>query len=133
MFKISAVQSYEEQRSVAKACGTVARDGFFTYVMRDCDTLDVMGMAQFEIGADGYISDLLPKVGTDDFEAMFILGRTTMNFINTCGVTTCRASKNAADERLLLAIGFKDNGDVFLADMTGMFDGSHCSGHAVKL
>ena len=133
MFKISAVQSFEEQLAVAEACGAVAKEGFFAYVMRDCDTGEVMGFSQFEIGKDGYISDIREAVLHDDFEAMFILGRTTMNFIDTCGAHVCRAASDAADERLLRAIGFKPSADAYAVDMTGMFDGSHCSGEAVKL
>ena len=133
MFKISAVQSFDEQILIAKACGTEAKSGFFAYVMRDCDTGEIMGFSQFEIGEDGYISDLRPRTGYDDFEAMFILGRTTMNFIDTCGAHICRLASSGADGRLALAIGFKKDGDGYTADMTGMFDGSHCSGEAIKL
>ena len=133
MFKISAIQDFTEQQEVAKACGTTAKPGFFAYAMRDCDTLNIMGFSQFEINSDGYIADLCPAIGLDDFEAMFILGRSTMNFIDLCGVHFCRAGKDAAEEKLLRAIGFKPDGDGFSVDMTGMFDGSHCSGHAVKL
>ena len=133
MFKISAIQSFTEQEAVANACGCTAKQGFFAYAMRDCDTNDIMGFSQFEINSDGYIVDLCPATGLDDFEAMFILGRSTMNFIDMCGAHFCRAKKDAADEKLLRAIGFKPDGDELSVDMTGMFDGSHCSGHAVKL
>ena len=90
MFKISPVQNFSEQTKIAAECGAEAKAGFFAYVMRDCDTLAVMGFSQFEIGKDGFISDLRPVVGLDDFEAMFILGRSTMNFINICGADICR-------------------------------------------
>lgn len=133
MFKISAVQSFDEQIQVAKECGAVARSDFFAYVMRDCETMRIMGFSQFEIGSEGYISDLRPAIGDDDFEAMFILGRTTMNFIDMCGTHVCKAAKDAGNERLLRAVGFKQNDGNYICDMTGMFDGSHCSGEAVKL
>jgi hypothetical protein len=103
--------------------------------MIDVETGDLMGMSQFEVGANGgYISDIVPRIGYDDFEAMFILGRQTMNFIDLCGTHTVTASAEATDERLLRAIGFKkqENGEYF-CDMDGMFDGKHCSGHAVDL
>lgn len=134
MFKISAIQDFDEQRNIAALCGTEARDGFFAYVMRDCDSGDVMGFSQFEISDEGYISDLRSAVGRSDFEAMFILGRATMNFIDGCGAHKCRASKDASDDASLIrAIGFKFEGGEYVADMKGMFDGSHCSGEAVKL
>ena len=135
MFKITPIQSPEAQIARAKECGITARDGFFAYEMFDVDTLELMGMSQFEISADGgYISELVPKIGYDDFEAMFILGRQTMNFIELCGARTVKASDAYTDSSLLRAIGFKklENGEYF-CDMEGMFDGKHCSGHAVDL
>jgi hypothetical protein len=43
----------------------------------------------------------------DDFEMMFIMGRSVMNFIDICEHHTCVALPEAADHRLLIAIGFK--------------------------
>ena len=114
MFKITPIQSPEAQIARAKECGITARDGFFAYEMFDVDTLELMGMSQFEISADGgYISELVPKIGYDDFEAMFILGRQTMNFIELCGARTVKASDAYTDSSLLRAIGFKklENGE----------------------
>ena len=94
---------------------------------------ELMGMSQFDISGDsGYIKTLKPKNGYSDFEAMFILGRATMNFIDLCGKHTCIANIDAGEERLLKSIGFKPSGDEYFADMAGMFDG-HCDGHTVKL
>jgi len=133
MFKISSLQNKDLLDGYAALCGTKARHDAFVYVMTDCESGELMAIAQFEILAEkGYIFDLRPVIGLDDFEAMFILGRQTMNFIDTCGAHTCLAAKNAADEYLLKKIGFKPVGDEYFCDMTGMFDG-HCSGHAVTL
>ena len=133
MFKIAPINERDIQKKYAEICGAEFLDGFFAYAMTDNETGELMGFSQFEINSDGYIVDLCPATGLDDFEAMFILGRSTMNFIDMCGAHFCRAKKDAADEKLLRAIGFKPDGDELSVDMTGMFDGSHCSGHAVKL
>ena len=134
MFKIVPIQNIDEQKKTAEICAAQYREGYFAYAMLDCDTLNVMGFSQFEIrGEVGYISDLKERPGLDDFEAMFILGRQTMNFIDICGAHKCEIGDGAAPERLMLAIGFKKSEDGrLICDMTGMFDG-HCSGHAVKL
>ena len=133
MFKITPVQSYEEQMKIAEMCGAEAMPGFFSYAMRDAQTGELMGFSQFEIGEVGFISHLLPAKGYEDFEAMFILGRATMNFIDQCGTHTAKASDSGADSRLLHAIGFRlDENQIYVCDMSGMFDG-HCSGEAVKL
>ena len=130
MFKIEAIQNSNRQKEIASKCQTVSRDGCFAYVMFDVDSGDVMGFSQFDIrDGVGIITDLREPQGNNDFEAMFILGRSTMNFIDLCGAHSVKAPKDAAEESLIKAIGFKlqENGEYF-CDMTGFFDG-HCSGH----
>ena len=134
MFKISPIQDKEIQKKYAEACGTEFCPDLFAYSMINQDDGELMAISQFDIsGSEGYIRSLVPRLGYSDFEAMFILGRATMNFIDLCGNHTCRAAADAGEERLLKSIGFKmtDNGEYF-ADMSGMFDG-HCDGHAVDL
>ena len=131
MFKISPIQNTEEQIKCAEACNSQYKEGSFAYTMNDSDTGELMGFSQFEITADGgYLLDLRPARDYDDYEAMFILGRATMNFIDLCGAHTLTASPDAGDTTLLRAIGLRptENGSYF-CDMTGFFDGSHCSGH----
>ena len=129
MFKIKAIQSIEEQIQFANACGTTAISGYFAYAMQDVETNETMGFSQFDItGEIAYISDIKEAIGRNDFEAMFILGRSTMNFIDMCGAHSLSAKADAGDNILLRAIGLKktENGELY-CDMTGFFDGSHCS------
>ena len=129
MFKISPIETKEEQKEIIESLGGVYREDYFAYAMRDNESGALMGASQFEISkGTGYISDLREPEGLSDFEAMFILGRATMNFIDMCGAHECRASVDAGDERLLKCIGFKEVGGELFADMTGMFDGN-CKGH----
>ena len=134
MFKITPIQDFKTQEDLALKCGTYAKQGYFSYAMIDIDTQDLMAISQFDVrGEYGYISDIKSVDGLEDFEAMFILGRSTMNFIDLCGAHKCYAELNSADKKLLSAIGFKTiEDDKYVCDMTGMFDG-HCSGEAVKL
>ena len=125
MFKIEPIQDKTRQKEICEACGAVFRESFFAYIMYDCDTLDLMGMSQFEIGSEGFIADLREVVGRNDSEAMFILGRQTMNFIESCGAEICYAAKDAGDPTLLSSIGFKETvGDKLFCNMIGMFDGN---------
>ena len=128
MFKITPIQDKVRQKEICEMCGTTLREDFFAYIMYDCDTLEVMGMSQFEIGESGLIADLREPEGCSDTEAMFILGRQTMCFIESCGARICYAERDAGDSRLLHAIGFRDDGERLSCDMTGMFDG-HCGNH----
>ena len=132
MFKISPVQSTDLQKQYADKCNCKYKAGAFAYAMVDSATGNLMGFSQFEIGADGgTLLDLsLADEYSEDYEAIFILGRATMNSIDLCGVHTLKATDNAADSTLLKAIGLRpiEDGSYF-CDMTGFFDGSHCSGH----
>ncbi len=133
MFKITPAQDKSRQKEICLLCGAEFRPEALAYEMIDTGDGHLMGMAQFDLGKEGYIYDLKEAKGLSDFEAMFILGRQTMNFIDICGAHTCHAANDAGNEKLLHAIGFKknENGE-FFRDMTGMFDG-HCDGHEVKL
>jgi hypothetical protein len=131
MFKITPIQNVELQKECAEICGTTYKPGAFAYTMNDSDTGAFMGFTQFEITDNGGILiDIREAPGHDDYEAMFILGRATMNFIDLCGAHTLYADPNAADITRLRAIGLRPNEDgAYFCDMTGFFDGSHCSGH----
>lgn len=133
MFKITPIQTKSRQRDICELFETVYRPEAFAYILFDHDTGDVMGMCQFEILEDGgYIYDLRRAPDCSDMEAMFILGRQTMNFIDLCGAHICHAELNSGDERLFSAIGFKREGDIFTVNMCGMFDGK-CDGHDLKI
>ena len=131
MFKISPINDKALQKEYAEACGATYIADYFAYSMTDNETGELMGFAQFEINSrGGLISELKPKLGTFDYEAMFILGRATMNFIDLCIESHhCYATDTAADEKLISAIGFKTKEDgLYFCDMDGMFDGN-CSSH----
>ena len=133
VFKISPIQDKELQKKYAAACGVKFYPDAFAYSMIDEASGELMGMSQFDItGKCGYIFTLCPRIDYSDFEAMFILGRATMNFIDLCGKHTCAARIDAGEERLLKSIGFKLENNEYFADMSGMFDG-HCDGHPVEI
>lgn len=127
MFKIQPIQSSTEQHEVAIRCESCFREGYFAYAMRDCETGELMGFSQFEITQNyAYISDIRSVPDLNDYEAMFILGKTTMSFIEGCGIKVAKASSATADSAFLLALGFKnDEEDLFVADLSHMFNG-HC-------
>ncbi len=128
MFKITPIQDKENQKEICDLCGAEFRYDAFAYMMYDLDTKEIMGMSQFEVGDVGYIFDLREPPERNDFEAMFILARQTMNFIDLCGVHSCYIAENAGDDRLIRAVGFKNTDGRLFCDMTGMFSG-HCGGH----
>ncbi len=131
MFKIIPINDEGLQERYARECGTEIKKGTFAYAMIDNEKDELMGFSQFEIdGNYGYILDILPRINYQDFEAMFILARSTMNFINLCGADFC-ICVDLTDERLVKAVGFKLIDGKYIADMRDMFSG-HCDGHTVK-
>ncbi len=130
MFRITPIQSADEQKECALACGVEYIEGYFAYAMRDAESGALMGFSQFEIQAnEGYISNITLVPNLVDFEAQFILGRATMNFIDTCGAHIAKASEITASHDFLIALGFKETAPgKYYADMTNFFNGK-CHGH----
>jgi len=129
MFKIFPIQDKARQNELCIESGITYREDAFAYLMIDVDSGAPMGISQFEIlGDEGYIFDLCHFPSVEDDEAMFILGRQTMNFIDLCGAHICRAAEYAADKTLLHAIGFRLTDGEWRVDMNGMFDGN-CGNH----
>ncbi len=131
MFKISPIQDIESQKRIALLCGCEYIPGAFAYIMADNETGEPMGFSQFEITEEGGILlNISPRLGYDDFEAMLILGKSTMNFIDLCGAHTLYAEHDAGEKKLLHAMGLKlqDDGSYF-CNMTGFFNGDCCCDH----
>jgi hypothetical protein len=61
-----------------------------------------------------------------DFEALFVMGRGTLNFIDLCGVHYAYYKGTNIDEPLLRAIGFKkeENGEYGI-NLEGFFTDHH--------
>ena len=129
MFKIYPIQDEETKKTYAEACGTSVTAGTFAYGMMDAESHAIMGFSQFDLdGERATLYDLREVIGQNDFEAIFILGRATLEFMERCGSTECLAKKDAADATLLRAIGLRNETDEgFLGRIEGMSDG-HCSG-----
>lgn len=129
MFKIFPLCDESLQEKYLSICNVKRRPNAFIYAMCDIESEDVMAISQFEIFKDhGYIYDIKARESLDDFEAMFILTRQTMNFIEKCGPTLCLADKSTADEHLLKSAGFKEKDEGYSVDMTNMFTGG-CGNH----
>ncbi len=130
MFRIAPIMDKQEQMACANECSVPFRSEYFGIAMRDTETDELMGFCQFDLTSDtGIITELCPTPKYAlDYEAMFILGRAVMNFIDNCGNHLCDATIDSAEEKLLHAIGFRKNEDRWHCDMTGFFDGN-CGNH----
>ena len=131
MLKITPIGTKQEQQTLCGVCEIPFDADCLAYRAYDDDVF--LGISQFRIArGHGIIKNLVSAPGVSDFEAMFILGRATMNFIDLLGLHTCVCPMDAGDRRLLVAIGFTPTEDGSMtADMTDMFSGK-CDGHCVK-
>lgn len=128
MLKILPIQSKPEQEKICSLCNVKYNADLLAYAVYDDDTL--LGVCQFRLTANGgEIYDLAHANGTDSIDALFIMGRGALNFIDLCGVHYARFCGEVKNEMLLKTIGFKkqDNGS-FEIDLNGFFT-EHCGNH----
>lgn len=128
MLKVLPIQSKLTQEEICLRCNVKYDPDLLAYSATVDDEL--AGVCQFKLtDKGGMVYDLAPVKDSFDFEAMFVLGRGTLNFIDLCGVHYA-FYKGAVDdeqtERLIKAVGFKktDEGS-YEVNLEGFFT-DHC-------
>ena len=128
MLKVLPIQSKLTQEEICLRCNVKYDPDLLAYSATVDDEL--AGVCQFKLtDKGGMVYDLAPVKDGFDFEAMFVLGRGTLNFIDLCGVHYA-FYKGAVDdeqtERLIKAVGFKktDEGS-YEVNLEGFFT-DHC-------
>lgn len=128
MLIVKPIEDKTEQKRICEACGAVYDADLLACAAHVAG--DLIGVCQFEFSGDkAIIHDIRQKPGVDDFEAMFIMTRGALNFIDLCGFHRAVCSGDAGDQTLLRATGFKEVGEnQFEIDLTHAFDGKcdHC-------
>lgn len=125
MLKVLPIQSKEEQKSLCALCGVEFNGELLAYSATVDD--EFCGICQFKLtDKGGIIYDIAHKTGSFDRQAIFVLGRAALNFIDLCGVHSAifvgELNENI-NEALIRQIGFskKDGGD-YSVDLTNFFD-----------
>lgn len=128
MLKVLPVQTKLEQEEICKSCNVKFNPDLMAYAATVDDKL--AGVCQFKLTEKGgMIYDLAPVANTKDFEALFVMGRGTLNFIDLCGVHVAFFVGDDPDDSLLRAVGFKKNGEgVYEINLEGFFT-DHCHEH----
>ena len=128
MLKVLPVQTKLEQEEICKSCNVKFNPDLMAYAATVDDKL--AGVCQFKLTEKGgMIYDLAPVANTKDFEALFVMGRGTLNFIDLCGVHVAFFVGNTPDDSLLRAVGFKKNDEgVYEINLEGFFT-DHCHEH----
>lgn len=128
MLKVLPVESKEKQKDICERCGVSFNADTLAYAATVDDRL--AGICQFKVTAEGgLIYDLAPALDFDNFEAMFVMGRGALNFIDLCGVHNATFVGEVKDSSLLRAVGFKESEDgLFKINLEGFFT-DHCHNH----
>jgi hypothetical protein len=128
MLKVLPIQTKEEQALATAKCNVVFKPDALAYAA----TVDevFVGVGQFKLTPNGgEVYDIALIDGKDDFEAMFVMGRGALNFIDLCGVHRAYFVGEVKDESLLRAVGFKQNSEgKFEINLEGFFT-DHCHHH----
>ncbi len=131
MLRVLPIQSKQTQEEICRRCGIAYRPELLAYAASVNDEL--VGICQFTLtDKGGVIYDIATAEGhsedpeCSDFEALFVMGRGTLNFIDLCGVHFATYGGACPDERLLRAIGFKQSEKgVWEVNLEGFFT-DHC-------
>lgn len=129
MLVVKPVEDKSYQEELCREAGVRYNPDAMAYVVY-VDTFTV-GMCQFGLSGDtGTIYSFMPiGKGKDDTEAMFIMGRTVLSFIESCGMEYADITEAETTERLKYVIGFKEGPDGrFVMRIKGIFE-HHCNGN----
>ncbi len=117
------------QKELGDICGAAFNPDALAFSAYDDDIF--IGFCQFEVsGGTATLTDLRAKPSINDFEAMFIMSRGALNYIDLCGFHIARCFATSGDLTLIRAIGFKEIGNgVFEMNLSDEFTGkcSHCN------
>ena len=124
MLKVLPIQSKQEQSTLCLRCGIPFEQELLAYAA----TVDerFVGMCQFTLRPEGGILYHLAPVKDEqpDTQALFVMGRAALNFIDLCGVHQAYFDGDTSlpGEQLLHAIGFRpdESGRLYM-DLTGFF------------
>ena len=125
MLKVLPIQSKLKQEEICIKCGVEYNADLLAYAAYVDDRL--CGVCQFKLtDKGGLIYDLAPTTDFLSRDALFVMGRGTLNFIDLSGVHNATYLGKTEDEDLLRLIGFKKDDDgVFRIDLEGFFT-DHC-------
>jgi len=115
MLTVLPIQSKKEQEELCSICGIDFIEKAFAY---RADDNGFIGLCQFTFENDtGYIKHLSYAPGVVDDEAMIIMLRAAMSFINRCGIDNCYINPNGTTEQLLKLSYFRKNeaGEYFIS------------------
>ncbi len=129
MLKVLPIQTKAEQEDICQKCGVEYKPDLLAYSAESDGRL--AGVCQFKLtDKGGILYDIAPAKDLESFEALFVMGRGALNFIDLCGVHRAFFDGEVKDEVLIKAIGFTKNADGrYEMDLEGFFNEPCKHGH----
>ncbi|MBQ8356440.1 MAG: hypothetical protein IJX39_01370 [Clostridia bacterium] len=131
MITVKPIQEKTEQERLCALCGIPYRAELLAYGAYD--GMDAFaGICQFGMDAEGgHLWHLSAPDGADPMDALFALGRASLNFIDLCGVKIAFFDGDGVSDALLRRIGFlTDKGGRYTVSLDGFF--THpCQHHTI--
>ncbi len=121
MLRARAVRDIEEQKRCCDACNMIHNGDLLYFAIFENET-DCLGACSFRFGPEGAkIIDLKPKKDADyDDEAMYILGKATLNFVDLTGVKSAVFLAN--DLRMARLLEFYEKDGVMQVNLENYFN-----------
>ena len=127
MLIVKPILDKELQKELGDICGVAFNPDALAFSAYDEENF--IGFCQFTVsGGTATLTDVCSKPGVNDFEAMFIMSRGALNYIDLCGFHIAKTTKDAGNITLIRAIGFKEISDgVFEMNLTEAFTSTCCN------
>lgn len=110
MLQIKPVQDPIWHEAACKRANIPYLPELFTYEAYEGDV--PVGTCQFSLaGGVGRLVDLANTEGVRDIEALFIMGRAALNFMDLCGVHRTLCESDRIPIQLQRALGYRPNAD----------------------
>ncbi len=120
MLEARAIRTIEEQKECCKICGMEHDADLLYYAIFENDT-DCLGTCAFRFkGKPAELIDIKPQIGTYDDEAMYILGKATLNFIDLVGFKEVHYL--ADDEKMAKLLEFYPKDGNLYVNLEGYFN-----------
>ena len=122
MLEVHPVESKEEQKNICALCGIEYNADLLCYAAYVDEIL--VGASQFKLDKEcGKVFDISNTVGIEDENALFVMGRATLNFIDLCGVHLAEYVGKICNESLLKQIGYRKNDSgAWTVNLLGFFE-----------
>ena len=120
MLEVRSIQTKKEQREICGLCNVEFDPDCLAYGAAENGKL--LGVAQFRVhGEYAVIYDLANSAVTEDMEALVIMGKAMLNFIDLCGIKDVMLKTQ--NQNLSEILGFKRYAaGIYRINLEGYFD-----------